>query len=85
MMPRLDPTGVVLTQVNQCLAKELSDAQNLITSQDKMFENLAEKMSQVSIRNVNTGADPGLRRRGGQNAKCARMAHENLRTRPLRQ
>ena len=41
MMPRLDPTGVVLTQVNQCLAKELSDAQNLITSQDNMFENLA--------------------------------------------
>ena len=43
----------VLTQVNQSLATELSDAQNHISSQEKKIEDLTKKMVKVSIRNVN--------------------------------
>ena len=61
--PRLDPTEVVvLAQVNQSLATELSGAQKLISSQDKKIDDLTKKMSKVSIRNVNKK----LRRREGQ-------------------
>ena len=49
-------------EVNQSLATELSDAQNLLSSQEKAIEDLTKKMGKVSIRNVNKK----LRRREGQ-------------------
>ena len=52
----------VLAEVNQSLATELSDAQNLLSSQEKAIEDLTKKMDKVSIRNVNKK----LRRREGQ-------------------
>ena len=52
----------VLAEVNQSLATELSDAQNLLSSQEKAIEDLTKKMGKVSIRNVNKK----LRRREGQ-------------------
>ena len=52
----------VLAEVNQSLDTELSDAQNFLSSQEKVIEDLTKKMGKVSICNVNKK----LRRREGQ-------------------
>ena len=56
----LDP--VALARVNQSLATELSEARALISTQNKDIQDMTQKMSKFSVRNVNKK----LRSREGQ-------------------